>query len=240
MPVSKGFHLAMNRDEQRTRAKALPPAVHRCGTHRALYPSEPSGGTWIGINEAGIALALINWYSKPQLKAAPAFSRGAIIPRILTADLSGSAEGLIRELPMERLNPFRLIVICQKEQTVREFQSDSGTLSEIPHSWETNHWFSSGFEEPQVEIIRARTCAEMIRDSATDSPQAPKILRNLHRSHAPEKGPYSICMHREDACTVSFTEIIVNNSKAAMSYHEGTPCAESVEYDMTLSLINGL
>jgi hypothetical protein len=238
MPRSNGFYLAMNRDEQRTRAKALPPAVHRCGNHRALYPSEPSGGTWIGINDVGIALALINWYSKPQLKAAPAFSRGAIIPRILTADLSGSAEGLIRELPMERLNPFRLIMICLKEQTVREFQSDSVTLLEIPHSWETNHWFSSGLEEPQVEIIRARTCAKMIRDSATDSPQTPKILRNLHRSHAPEKGPYSICMHREDACTVSFTEMIVNNSKAAMSYHDGAPCKEHPRNRINLSLSN--
>jgi hypothetical protein len=141
---------------------------------------------------------------------------------------------------MERLNPFRLIMMCLKEQRVREFQSDSVTLSKIPHSWETNHWFSSGFEEPQVEIIRARTCAKMIRDSATDSPQAPKILRNLHRSHAPEKGPYSICMHREDACTVSFTEVIVGNSEATMSYHEGAPCDISVEYNITLSFTNGL
>jgi hypothetical protein len=72
------------------------------------------------------------------------------------------------------------------------------------------------------------------------SPLTPNTLRNLHRSHAPEKGPYSICMHREDACTVSFTDVIVDNSVATVSYHEGTPCEVSVEDNITLSLINVL
>lgn len=47
-------------------------------------------------------------------------------------------------------------------------------------------------------------------------------------------------MHREDACTVSFTDVIVDNSVATVSYHEGTPCEVSVEDNITLSLINVL
>ncbi len=240
IPTSKGFLLGMNRDEQRVRAKALPPDIHECGSLSALYPSEPSGGTWIGLNETGLTIALINWYSKPQLKAAPVFSRGAIIPRILASNSADSAERLLRELQLDRLNPFRLIMISHRERTIKEFQSDSITLSKIHHPWERNHWFSSGFEEPVVDIIRTQTCAEMIQDSETVSLQAPNILRNLHRSHAPEKGPYSICMHREDACTVSFTEVIVVNSVATVSYHAGTPCEVSIEDNITLSLINVL
>ena len=240
IPGSNGFHLAMNRDEQRTRMKAHPPDLYQCGKHQAVYPSEPTGGTWIGINAAGITLALINWYSKPQLESKPAFSRAIIIPRILASNSADSAERLLRELQLDRLNPFRLIMISNRERTIEEFQSDSITLSKLHHPWERNHWFSSGFEEPEVEIIRARICAAMIQDSETVSLQAPNILGNLHRSHAPEKGPYSICMHREDACTVSFTEVIVDNSVATVSYHKGTPCEVSVEDNITLSLINVL
>ena len=32
-------------------------------------------------------------------------------------------------------------------------------------------------------------------------------MRRLHRSHVPAPGPFSICVHREDARTVSYTEI---------------------------------
>jgi hypothetical protein len=46
----------------------------------------------------------------------------------------------------------------------------------------------------------------------------------LHRSHGTERGPYSTCMHREDAATVSYTEVTVSRQRADMSYTPGTPC----------------
>ena len=85
IPVEGGFHLLMNRDEQRSRITALPPRLHPCGNLRAIYPSEQGGGTWIGVNEAGLCAALLNWYSKPPLADRPAFSRGLISPTLLAA-----------------------------------------------------------------------------------------------------------------------------------------------------------
>ena len=211
----------MNRDEQRARAKALPPDIHECGSLRALYPSEPSGGTWIGLNEAGLTIALINWYSKTQLTYAPAFSRGEIIPKLLAAQVLQDAEILLRNLPLTKLNPFRLIVVSSKEQSIHEFRSDAVSLEKASCSWSKHHWFSSGYDEAETMQQRGVVCSGETYYSSTDTLSQ---FRNLHRSHAPEKGAFSICMHREDATTVSYTEIVLEGKSVTMSYLDGAPC----------------
>jgi len=234
MPVPGGFHLLMNRDEQRTRPVGLPPDLHSCGHHQALYPSEPTGGTWIGINERGLTLALINWYSKPQLAGIPASSRGTIIPELLSTDSAHDAENLLKNLPLNRFNPFRLIMVSTEEQSVHEFLSDSLVLLKNSHSWTRKHWFSSGFNEPETMRRRAEICS----NSFPSIPNDPRgSLRALHQSHEPEKGPYSICMHRADAHTVSFTEIILQNGKASLTYHHAPPCKPVPPTTLTIRLI---
>ena len=211
----------MNRDEQRTRAKALPPDVYECGSLRALYPSESSGGTWIGLNEAGLTIALINWYSKPQLSDTPTFSRGEIIPKLLASSSIHEAELLLINLPLTQFNPFRLIMISAKDDSIDEFRSDTRSLERVSFPWETHQWFSSGFDEQEAMLKRAETCT---REFSSTMSYSQATLRRLHQSHLPEKGPYSICMHREDACTVSYTEVIVKSQTISIAYLEGAPC----------------
>ncbi len=52
----------MNRDEKLDRFAALPPDVVELERHYAIFPREPTGGTWISANDAGVCLALINWH----------------------------------------------------------------------------------------------------------------------------------------------------------------------------------
>ena len=47
---------------------------------------------------------------------------------------------------------------------------------------------------------------------------ASRQLRALHRSHAPMRGPFSICMHRADAATVSYAEVCSRRQRATMRY----------------------
>jgi hypothetical protein len=61
-------------------------------------------------------------------------------------------------------------------------------------------------------------------------------LRRLHRSHAPEIGPYATCMHRDDAATVSYTEITASGSVATMRYQSGPPCCRMPMSTGTLKL----
>src|SRR4051794_37501350 len=74
-----GYALAMNRDEQLRRVKALPPSRYNLGGRTAVLPSEPNGGTWIGVNDAGVTFALINWYSVEARVSGNAVSRGQLV-----------------------------------------------------------------------------------------------------------------------------------------------------------------
>jgi len=221
VPKVDGFLIAMNRDEQRSRPKALPPALHRHGNMSALHPSEPTGGTWIGINEAGLCIALINWYSRPQYTEKPAFSRGEIIPRLLACASWNEAEPILRSFPLDRLNPFRLFVIGEERLGLREYRSDGNALDGIDHPWTPGHWFSSGHDEPSATEVRGTVCRQAA--GKPDQGTLPWLVQ-LHSSHDPAKGAESVCMHREDAVTVSLTTMDVSGNSAIMHYYQGAPC----------------
>lgn len=235
VPKQDGFLIAMNRDEQRSRAVALPPALHRQGDLLALHPSEPNGGTWIGINESGLCLALINWYSRPQYTGKPAFSRGEIIPRILACASWKEAEPILRTFPWERVNPFRLFAISEEHLGLREYRSDGTALECIDHPWALGHWFSSGHDEASANEVRGAVCRKA---AGKPDPGTLPWLVELHSSHDPEKGADSVCMHREDAVTVSLTTVDVWQNSAAMTYHDGPPCSskENRVHSVNLSI----
>jgi hypothetical protein len=221
VPKAGGFLLGMNRDEQRTRAAALPPSLHRCGDLPALYPSEPGGGTWIGINKTGLCAALINWYSRPQYQGEPAFSRGTIIPRLLAFPSLDDMERSLFSLPLERSNPFRLFLIVRSADDIREYRSEGSGIERVDHPWVTNHWFSSGHDEASAISTRSAVCLK-----AAEEPDAGTLpwLKRLHASHDPQQGAASICMHRDDAETVSMTILDVSCESVSMRYHAFSPC----------------
>lgn len=220
LPGPSGFFLAMNRDEQKTRPRALAPRKRRNGGHVSLYPSERNGGAWIGINDTGLALALINWYAKPQRDRDLCLSRGIIIPALLVAhDVAGASKAL-GALPLPRLNPFRLIVMSFREKRIVEWRWDGARLTTRRHDWRRGHWFSSGFDEALVNRKRA-----VLADGLAEATAA---IRKLHRGHAPERGPLSVCMHRDVAETVSYTEIAVTAKSARLRYAAGAPCRKKL------------
>ncbi len=56
------------------------------------------------------------------------------------------------------------------------------------------------------------------------------------RSHLPERGPFSICMHRSDAATVSYMEVAVSGQRATMRYKPGPCCSNGAMMTKTISL----
>jgi uncharacterized protein with NRDE domain len=80
------IRVACNRDEQVTRAAALPPVVRRIGGVRAMMPVDPvSGGTWVGADEAGVVMALLNYNPRDASAAAAPRSRGGDHPVVARA-----------------------------------------------------------------------------------------------------------------------------------------------------------
>jgi hypothetical protein len=231
LPMRQGFMLAMNRDEQVSRPRALAPRRHWTGVRASLYPSETGGGTWVGANDAGLTLALINWYAKPQRDSASCVSRGIIIPHLLAADDLAGVTAMFADLPLPKINPFRLIAVSVRERMVREWRWDGKTLTCKRFAWKRQHWFSSGYDEALANKLRATVVRKAAKASLT-----PAGLRKLHQSHLPAQGPFSICMHRPDAKTVSYTEVVATRTGAAMRYLSGPPCTKKTGAPRLLSI----
>ena len=220
LPRSQGFYLAMNRDEKRDRSAALAPAIVETENHRAVFPREPAG-TWISVNDVGVCLALINWHRIEGRPKNDMLSRGLVVKQLAGQSTVDEVAASLKRLPLRNLQPFRLIVISPEDKRVTEWRWNLQRLTRRDHDWQRQHWFSSGFDEHRAEVERAKICASA---SASATDYTLKRLRKLHRSHTPKRGPFSICMHRADAATVSYTEVSVTKNSASMRYASGPPC----------------
>jgi hypothetical protein len=251
LPKRQGFYLAMNRDENRDRLAGLPPTVVELKGHRAVFPSEPTGGTWISANDSGICLALINWHRIQHKSKNDSVTRGSVVRELAGKSTADEIATAVKKLPLRKLRPFRLIAIVPEEKRVIEWRWNLQRLEVRNHEWQRQHWFSSGFDEYRAESVRAKVCASFVaggddpgkgatsrrrRRTGVTAADSLNSLRQLHRSHAPKRGPFSICMHRSDASTVSYTEIAVSKRRAIMRYKPGQCCSNGTTVSKTISL----
>jgi hypothetical protein len=220
-PRKRGYALAMNRDEKLSRSIGLPPAESLINERRVLAPTEPGGGTWIAVNDSGITFALINWYAIRSGVKAKAVSRGEVVKAVSPSTTALLAAGTLAQLSLPHINPFRLIGFFPGTDEIFEWRWDMKTLSSKRHPWRLQQWISSGLDEPQAQRLRGKAFQGA---AARKSAGSLGWLRRLHRSHAPASGPFSTCMHRADAATVSYTEVTVNSRITAMRYFDGAPC----------------
>ena len=101
------------------------------------------------------------------------------------------------------------------------------------HPWHSQQWISSGFDEPTAQRVRSATFRRALQQKSVGTVN---WLRRLHRSHLPACGPFSTCMHRADAATVSCTEVAVSSRAVRMSYHTAAPCKESGQFIKAFAL----
>ena len=224
----------MNRDEKRERFAALAPAIVDLEGHRAVFPTEPSGGTWISANDAGVCLALINWHRIEREPSHDIISRGKVVTALAGKSSADEIANGVRKLLLRKLRPFRLIAIAPSEKSVTEWRWNLERLTMRDHNWQRQHWFSSGLDEERAELQRQRVC-DVAHNGQLLSLTS---LRQLHRSHMPKRGPFSICMHRPDAATVSYTEVAVSGKRVTMHYKSGPCCANGAIVTRTISLVH--
>lgn len=224
-----GYLIAMNRDEKLARGAGTAPGVHDASGIKSAYPDDGAGGTWIGVNACGIALALLNWndvsaFAKMQRRV----SRGALIPALLRASSMSELNSALNRLRLEGTIPFRLVGVSPTEKTVREWRWNSSQLDCEHHRWETRHWFSSSLSDHQASDLRGQTCDEALREPDAG---CARWLRRLHRSHVGGPGPFSVCVHRPDVETLSYTEIECMAGEVDMSHYIGNPCTMATRRD---------
>lgn len=227
-----GLVVLCNRDELRTRARAKPPTT-RCGDDGIRYISPidgEAGGTWIAVSEQGLCLCLLNGdLDRAGLARDRAVSRGEIIGHLIAAPEVAGAESRLDRLDLERYRPFQLLVAMhdtgaaelERRSVARIAIWDGRTLTwRSPGDVPSSHLLSSSSRDG----ARARRERLALWEEACAEDQQPHAQFRFHRSHRPEKGPWSPCMHREDAQTVSFTRVEIAPSEVRLAYAAGPAC----------------
>lgn len=210
-----GYHLFSSRDELRSRGPARPPRLHERAGVRFLAPIDSDGGgTWIAVNEQGVGLTLLNDYAADQ--GGGVFeSRGRLVTLLAAAGSAAEVGAALAGLDLGRYRPFRLVVLAPGERGVVRHWDGRREAEEAPG--EPPLLTSSSVDPAGADAARRDLLGRM-------GPPDAERLAVFHRSHEPERGPLSPCMHRSDARTVSFTRLDVTAKRAVMAYQDGPPC----------------
>jgi len=203
----RGYRLVINRDELRTRLPARRPAVFDGpGGVRAAYPIDAdAGGTWVAVNDRGLALALLNGNPRPMPalpEAVQRVSRGLIIPALVDAHGPGAALERLGGLALGRFAPFR--VVAADESTIADAVWNGSALAVSERGAAPLCFVSSGLGDGLVRPRLDLFDAMVGRGSPT-----PGVQDSFHRHRWADRPEISVVMDRSDARTTSVTTIDV-------------------------------
>jgi hypothetical protein len=237
VPGREAIRLACNRDELRSRPAALPPRIERFGPRLAILPVDPtSGGTWVAVNDAGLALTLLNVNSRTAFAGSQVvpLSRGNIIPALLHADTPLAASSALA-LDAAQYAPFRLVLVNWREAV--EVHSDGARIRLV---WRTvltspQLFTSSGLGDQAVEGPRRRLFGEFFDRPGDRFAQQ----EAFHRHRWPDRPHLSVCMDRQDARTVSHTVVSLGPDRLTLAYHPDAPDRPAETLTLTLPIAVG-
>ncbi|HQR05277.1 MAG TPA: NRDE family protein [Gemmatales bacterium] len=229
LPLKPGVtRLVCNRDEQRSRALALPPRHYSVGGVDYLAPLDPdSGGTWIAVNQTGLLCVLLN--RTPVIDSERTNnrrSRGSIIPSLQSANSIDTAIGAMRCLKTSVFAPFRLVMTDGYE--IAELLNANNRLIVLQYPLVNPLMFtSSGLGDHLVDPLRRNLFQLML-----DTKAFPEAQQNaFHRHRWVEHPELSVLMDRPDAATVSVTEVALTPQLATMTYQT---CSQSQLFPVSL------
>lgn len=224
--------LGFNRDEQLSRQSGLSPQLYESEGVRYVCPLDgASKGTWIGGNQFGLVVCLLNYYDKtPDILSDHDYrSRGLLVKELLMCDSIESVKGKLIDDYLQSFLPFRLVVLTL-EHGVLQLAWDGQDLYE--ESIE-NPVVSSSYDVVACSETRGATFKHFgLQDGCLDF----DTLLAFHSSHFPEKGALSVCVHRPEVETVSFTGIKLTRDRVEMVYTNGAPCRELLDGPIVLDL----
>lgn len=211
------YEVLFNRDERRTRAPAQPPRLHLCSHVQFLAPLDPvGGGSWLAVNERGVTAGLLNYYER-EAAAAPAdpISRGLLLVTLMECRSAQELAALAAERAGARFAPFLLLAFGP--DGARQVRWDGQRAEVLVLSGADRPVSTSSFDTARVLACRRERYAEL----AGANPE-PEALERFHFSEDPRGGPWSVCMMRDDARTVSFSRVRVERDQVSLEYRART------------------
>lgn len=230
---SESYTLFFNRDELRTRKRALPPSLQQ--THSGVNFLAPidadAGGTWLAVNQYGLTICLLNNYMAKDPDGHTFKSRGEIVLALIDCHSIKAVEEKLLAMNLSCYRGFQ-VVIFQHE--VKQFSWDNINLTQlIPKIPVT----SSSYDSEAVCRHRQQYFHSLDARNSLDS------LSEFHRSHINAdmtlidvKSEFidSVCMHREFSKTVSQCSVQVNAQQVSIAYSDGSPCETRIGVPVVL------
>lgn len=235
------LRIVCNRDEKRTRTEALPPVCREFGERTAILPIDPlSRGTWIGVNDAGLALCLLNATVRGGRGGTPHAgllrSRGEIIPSLLDCETVNEAIDRAARLESREFPPFRLIAFSRTHVGMVASEPSGLRVLQLRPMRAPFMATSSSLGDELVEPIRSELFGEVLRESS----DAFEAQHRFHSHQWPDRRHMSVLMARPDARTVSRTIVEVRSDSVRMTYRSlaETHSTMSASESMVLPLIS--
>jgi hypothetical protein len=213
-----GYEVLMNRDELYSRGESQPPRVTRDDGCAFVAPRDAdAGGSWIAANDHGITVCLLNHYpSDPGPVPAEPRSRGHLLMDAARLHSPDEIDAMLRSGDLGIYRPFTLLVFEANGDPVahrwdgRALRTTAGLDAPVT---------SSSFEPARVLPTRTQTYARLVGGDPTTA-----SLLAYHRSHEPERGPASVCVHRPDGGSRAFSHVTVDRETVRFAHHNGPPC----------------
>jgi len=207
--------VTMNRDEARLRTEAGL-KQQQLGNIQVLYPVDGlAGGTWFGLNDSGVVMALLNRYQDPQIEGAE--TRGAIIPLALAkGDYSDVLEHL-NGSDFSRFNPFDLFVIGIDNS---DHFSWNGQQVTVTKRSENALLFSSSSLNTELVLDKRQARFEQwLKQQPEQIWHAPQILQQLHLYQDPLDPSDSVLMDRLNTHSKSICQVHLQADQCRFSYY---------------------
>lgn len=231
----QGYELFFNRDEIKTRRRAQKPVIYDDRGTTIISPTDTdAGGTWISTNHFGLTLCLLNHYEKEQfIPHTDWLSRGDIIRHLVAYKSLAKIENEFAKLDLAQFKPFRLYVLNRQGRSV--FFTWDGQQMEKEYDIDSPR-SSSSFKPEKVKQTRKQL---YITKQLLDSTDRQAYI-DFHTSHEPGKSAYSVCMHRDNASSVSFSHIVVDAQKVRFAYADGSPCEVPLGIPLEVQIVDAI
>jgi len=214
-----GYELFFNRDERKSRRRAQLPTSQLNDGVQYLSPTDAdAGGTWIATNQFGVTVCLLNHYQFEQIETYKNWtSRGEMVRQFATTASLSEAESLFDSLDLDDYRAFRMFIIDHKGgNRLCVWDGHSARIERDV----TTPKSSSSVDAKRVKSIRKNLFANL---NLVESKRVDDYL-NYHASHLPQRSKESVCMHRDDAYTVSLSHVSVSSQGISFRYADGSPC----------------
>lgn len=213
VPGNNKHYFASLRDEDPKRAKATMPILQSDNNVMYLSPVDPvGGGTWIGVNETGYVIILLNGgFEKHQVAGPYLKSRGIIVKELLGAAMP-VVDWMLMD--MENIEPYTLVVWA--DNNLFQLVWDGAAKHRIRLTTDTPHlWSSSTLYNNNIKTYRK----ELFENWMATAPEISKIsVLNFFNAVSDNENGFIINRNeRIKTLSYSFIELTANEA-ALMSY----------------------